>query len=186
MIKGIKIFSFILVLVSLGYMSYLRLTSSYDIFVQNRIINNVFDRYFYDDKVSANKIVDDDFDYLGYIFIPKFNIKRLIKNGTSDVVLDENYVGLHRLSGDLLSDDLIILAGHNVSNVFSRLHSIQSDDIVYINTLEFQKKFIVYDKKVVDEYDISFLSNNRHHELLLITCTKNKGERLIVFLKEVL
>lgn len=172
---------------------YLNFSISYDVSVQNEIIDNIFNMDISDDfNIDNDRLNIDSFntanifydDYLGYVYIPKFNVKRLIKSGTSDNVLNGNYVGMHRLSGSLDGDDLIILAGHNISNVFGKLHSINVDDLIYVNTREFSRKFIVYDEKVVSEYDISFLEDNRKGELLLITCTKNKGERLIVFLKE--
>ena len=138
----------------------------------------------YHDIVVQNKIIDNAFvldSYDGYIFIPRFGIKRLIENGTDSSVLDSGYVGIYESSGDLSGSDLIILAGHNVPNVFSKLHDISIGDIVFVNNGS-DRKFVVYDKKVVSESDFSFF-NNRNNELMLITCDK-KGYRLLVFLKE--
>lgn len=144
--------------------------------VQNKIIDNVFS--------IENTDINYNNDYLGYIEIPRFDIKRLIKYGTSSNILDNDYVGLHKLSGSLDDNKLIILAGHNISNVFSKLHSININDTVYINTKKNNKKFIVYDKKIVNEYDTDYLKEDKNNELILITCTNTKGERLLVMLKE--
>lgn len=141
---------------------------------QKRIVSDVFDN-------SSPNYIDD---YLGYLYVPKYDFKRVIKSGTDSSVLDSGFIGMHRLSGDLSSDDLIILAGHNIKSVFSFLHSINIGDYMYINSYNFSRKFNVYDKKVVNEYDFNYLINNRNNELLLITCTRNKGERLLIFLKE--
>lgn len=138
----------------------------------------------YHDIVVQNKIIDSPFmlnSYDGYIYIPRFGIKRLIKRGTDSSVLDSGYVGIYEASGGLDSDDLIILAGHNISNVFSKLHDISIGDIAFVNN-GYDRKFVVYDKKVVSESDFSFF-NNRRNELMLITCAK-KGYRLLVFFKE--
>ena len=178
-------------------MFYLTIYIKHDISVQNRIIDDIFNVYEESDlstdvvnnisisnesvSIGSNILSDD---YLGYIFIPRFDIKRLIKSGTKDNILNGGYVGMHRLSGSLDGSDLVILAGHNVSNVFSKLHHINNGDSVFINTNLKSRKFIVYDKKTVSEYDIGYLDDNRNNELLLITCTKKKGERLIVFLRE--
>ena len=140
----------------------------YDVVVQNRIID------------SFNSF--DDSDFIGYVEIPKFRVRRLVKSGTSSDVLDNLYVGLFELSNDINSSGLIVLAGHNVSNVFSCLHSISVDDFVYIGYRGGVRRFIVYDKKVISEYDFSYFSN-RKNELMLITCDK-KGYRLLVFLRE--
>ena len=53
--------------------------------------------------------------YEGYIYIPKFNYKNLIKKG--DKALDENLVSMHKLS-DPIGGSNIILSGHNNKYVF--------------------------------------------------------------------
>lgn len=183
MIKKVRIISLILILVSLGIIIYFESIKKYDVYVQNKIIDDVF-------SIDIDERSDDSYlsfdDYLGYISIPKFNIKRLIKNTTDSDILNDGYVGVHELSGDLESDDLIILAGHNVSNVFHKLHSISIGDVIYIQTFNVSREFVVYDTSIVNEHDFSSLVSNRKNELLLITCTKHNGERLLVFLKEVL
>lgn len=131
--------------------------------------------------VVQNKIIDSTFyyDYSGYIDIPKYGVKRLIKSGNYDYVLDNLYVLLYQ--GDLSGDDLIVLAGHNVSSVFSKLHDIKISDYVYI-TGNYTRRFVVYDKLVVRDDDFSFFSN-RKNEMVLFTCDKH-GYRLLVFLRE--
>lgn len=166
--KIVKRISFVLIIISCIIILFIRGYEQYDIVVQNRIIDDTFSIRSFD----------------GYIYIPKFNIKRIIKNGTSSDILDSNYVGMHELSGELYDSDLIILAGHNIDNVFSKLHDILIDDVVFIRGENIDRKFIVYDKRVVSEYDFSFF-NNRSNELILITCDK-KGFRLLVFLREAL
>jgi LPXTG-site transpeptidase (sortase) family protein len=173
MIKGLKVVSLILIYTGVCTFLYIYFSNENDKIIQEGIITNSFN--------SDSNIV---FDNAGYLYIPRFEIKRIIKKGTGNDVLDSGFVGMHRLSGSLESNDLIILAGHNISNVFSKLHYIDIGDIVNINSYSLLRRFIVYDKKIVNEYDFSYLVNNRNNELLLITCTKNKGERLLVFLKE--
>lgn len=191
MIKNIRRISLVVILLSFCINFFLAINDRYDVNVQNDIIDNVFrmeitdnDDIFYRNFLNFknDNYVDDS--YLGYIYIPRFDIKRIIKFGTNDDVLNAGYVGMHSLSSALDSDDLIILAGHNISNVFSKLHSISIGDFIYINTKYISRKFVVYDKRIVSEYDISYLEDNRNNELLLITCTKISGERLLVFLRE--
>lgn len=189
MISKIKIISFIVIIISLVCILFFCYRDVKDIYVQNKIIDNMF---IYDmdngdriENISVNENYNVN-DYLGYIFIPKYNIKRLIKSGTNSNVLDSNYVGMHELSSLIDDDDLIILAGHNVSNVFSCLHDISINDYVILGSSSVSKRFVVYNKVVVNEYDFSYLNENKKNELLLITCTNKNGERLLVMLKEVL
>lgn len=178
MLKGLKIISLVLIYTGVCSLLYLYFSDLEDERVQESIITNEF--------INDSNIVYDDsvINYLGYLSIPRFNIERVIKMGTDSDTLDSGFVGMHRLSGCLESDNLVILAGHNIPSVFSKLHDISIGDIVNINSYKLSRKFIVYDKKIVNEYDFSYLVNNRSNELLLITCTMNKGERLLVFLKE--
>ena len=178
MLKGLKIISLVLIYTGVCSLLYLYFSDLEDERVQESIITNEF--------INDSNIVYDDrvINYLGYLSIPRFNIERVIKMGTDSDTLDSGFVGMHRLSGCLNCDDLVILAGHNISSVFSKLHDIDIGDVVNINSYNLSRRFIVYDKKNVNEYDFSYLVNNRKNELLLITCTMNNGERLLVFLKE--
>lgn len=191
MVRKIKIISVLLIVFSLIFILIFSYNNVKDVYVQNKIIDNMF---IYDSESIKNEISDSNVyninyevsDYLGYIYIPRFNIRRLIKNGTDSSILDSNYVGVHELSSSILDDDLIILAGHNVFNVFSKLHDININDLVILGSSGVSRKFLVYNKVVVNEYDFSYLNSNRKNELLLITCTNKSGERLLVMLKEVL
>ncbi len=177
MLKGLKIISLLLVYAGVCSFCYMYFNDINDRSVQKDIIMDVF-------SGESNIVLDSNSDFLGYLSIPKFDIERVIKNGTDSDILDSGFVGMHRLSACLSCDDLIVLAGHNISNVFSKLHNIDIGDVVNINSFNLSRRFIVYDKKIVNEYDFSYLVNNRKNELLLITCTMNKGERLLVFLRE--
>ena len=172
MIKSIKIISFLVIVLSILIMAYVFLINRHSVRVQNKIIDSVF------------SVDNYEGDYLGYISIPKFNVRRVIKRGTSVSILDDLFVGLYGESS-LSSDDLIILAGHNVPVVFSKLHEISIGDSVFLINGRINRRFDVYDIKVVRDDDFSFF-NNRSNELLLITCTDFSGYRLLVFLKEVL
>lgn len=188
--KRIRIFSFILIFIGVFIKLYFYVSFSYDIKSQNELIDEVFNVDVSNDEsgevVNLKSTVIDYDSFMGYIFIPRFNIKRIIKYGTDDNILNNLYVGIHKLSGSLYDKDMIILAGHDVSNVFSKLHYISIGDEVFINGYDLNRKFVVYDKKIVAEYNSDYLLSNRKNELLLITCTKKSGERLLVFLKEVL
>ena len=160
--KNVGRVSFLVLLFSFIVLVFIRLDEKHSIVVQNKIIDSTF-----------------YYGYSGYIEIPKFGVKRLIKSGDYNYVLDNLYVLLYR--GDLSSDNLIILGGHNVSSVFSKLHDINISDYVYI-TGSYTRRFIVYDKLVVRDDDFSYFYN-RKNEMVLFTCDKD-GYRLLVFLRE--
>ena len=96
--KSIRIISFFIVICCIGYRLIMFGYQYHSIVVQNEIIDNSFKS-------------GDFYDYLGYIEIPKFNIRRLIKYGTDSSVLDSLYVGMFYLSHDIDSDPQLFLQG---------------------------------------------------------------------------
>lgn len=170
--KIVKVFSSIIIVICISYFIFRDVYSYYDISIQNRIIDNAF------------SIDNSSNDYLGYIYIPKYNIKRIIKYGTTSDILDSGYVGMYGLYSDLSSNNLIILAGHDIVNVFSCLHKISIGDFIFLKSNLINRKFVIYYKRVIKDDDFSYFYD-RPHELMLITCDK-EGYRLLVFLREVL
>lgn len=169
--RSVRRVSLVIVFSCLVYYIFINFNQRFDIIYQNKVIDSILNY--------------DISEYDGYIYIPRFNIRRLIKYGTDSSILDRGYVGIYELSGNLYSADLIILAGHNIPNVFSKLHDISIGDSVFLSGNFISRKFVVYDKKVIGDSDFSYFYN-RSNELMLITCTDNYGYRLLVFLREVL
>ncbi len=112
--------------------------------------------------------------YEGYIYIPKFNYKNLIKKG--DKALDENLVSMHRLS-DPIGGSNIILSGHNNKYVFHKLYNLDIGDEIIISDFNIDKRYIVNEIKKVS-IDDSYIFNI--DGLKLITCTNNNQVRLVV------
>ena len=79
--KIVKRISLVIVLICLGYLIFINAYQEYDVISQNRIIDSIFNY--------------DLSDYDGYIYIPRFNIKRLIMRGTDGYTLDQGYVGMY-------------------------------------------------------------------------------------------
>lgn len=131
-----------------------------DINYHNKVINKIKDNHNYK-------------EYYSYIEIPKYNIKRLIKEEVSADILDNNYVGKMNID----TPNLIILAGHNINLVFHKIHYLKENDLVYFN----DKKYIVISYKEIDVNDYSILDNKYDIEtLILMTCTKDQNKRYIV------
>lgn len=135
-------------------------------------------------NIIISKIYDNHVlyhDYLGYIEIPNYGIKRLIKKGTSKDILDSNYVGL---MNDSLDNKRVVLAGHNIKNVFSNLHVIKLNSLIYINNYYHIYKYSVIKKVEINSNDINYLNKKYNYDvLILITCTNKNNKRLLVISK---
>lgn len=116
--------------------------------------------------------------YKGYIYIPKFGYKNVIKKDTS--ALDENLVLMTDFS-DELDGSNIVLAGHNNRYVFNKLYYLNIGDEILISNESKDYKYIVDTTKYikVDDYE----SLNNRDSLTLITCTNNNQKRYIVIAK---
>ena len=129
-----------------------------NIIYQNRIIN---------------KIKDSHLEKDNYIEIPKYSIKRIIKNDISNTTLDNYYVGYMKTN----TPNLIVLAGHNIGLVFHKIHYLKENDLIYINN----NKYIVYEYKEINIDDYSYINKKYDKKtIMLITCTKDKNKRYIV------
>lgn len=136
------------------------------------IINNIS----YQNQIIRN-YDNHNKKYYGYIYIPKYNIKRLIKKGTDNKILDKYYVG----KMEIHKDNLIILAGHNVNSVFHKIHYLKKGDLVYLKNEEYR----VDSYKEININDYSILNKTYNKKtLILITCTKNVLKRYVVICKK--
>lgn len=159
------------ILVSIFLNIFQLISDSKNIEYHEEIITNNFDSY----NLKNN-------DYMGYIEIPKLNIKRLIKEDIK--LIDENFVGFIKESNGLDSNiGTTILAGHNNNLVFKRLKDIEVNDIIKIKTNIHEYEYNVIDTKVIDKDNYQYYTNDGYRKLILITCDKILGKRLIIISK---
>lgn len=121
-------------------------------------------------------------NYLGYIELSNYGIKRLITSGTSKKVLDQNLVGTLSVSANL-DDEVgnVILAGHSTSNVFQKLHYMRVGDQIKIVTHQNTYYYTIVSKNTINDNDMSYFKKiNDKKQLTLVTCKNNSKQRLIV------
>lgn len=134
---------------------------------------------------NIDDIIIDDVEnrkYDGYIYIPKFDYKGLIKKGDSTEVLNSNNILLVDNNSNI-KDEVgnIVLAGHNSKNVFSVLYRLNLEDTILISDFNEEYRFIIYEIKIVNIKDTYILDKTYNKKILtLITCTKDNQKRLIV------
>ena len=112
--------------------------------------------------------------YSGFIYIPKFDYKNLIKEGEDS--LDENLVELTNFS-EKIGDNKIILAGHNNKYVFNKIYNLDIDDQIVISDFIVDYNYKVIGRKIIKVDDFSYFDEDG---LYLITCTNNNQQRFII------
>ena len=116
--------------------------------------------------------------YEGYIYIPKFGYKNLIKKNES--ALDENLVEMPEYS-DEIGGNNIILAGHNNKYVFHKIYYLEKGDEIILSDFLSDYKYTVDKIKYIYVNDYDSLYND--DSITLMTCTDNNQERYIVVAK---
>jgi len=122
-------------------------------------------------NLIKNKVVNE---YLGYIYIPKFDYKNIIDNKSN--TLDDNEVLLPSFSGNI-GDKRIILAGHNNRYVFNKIYNLDINDQIIISDFLVDYSYKVIDKNIIKVDDFSYFNEDG---LYLMTCTLNNQERFII------
>ena len=79
-----KIIGISLIIISLLYLIFKYITIYKNKLIENKLINDF-------------KVENNINQYIGYLEIPRINLNKIIKYGTSKIILDNEYVGL--LSG---------------------------------------------------------------------------------------
>lgn len=137
-----------------------------------------------DDILENRQVYQKENKYFGYINIPKYDYVKLIKNEKS---LDYKNISLINNNSNIKDKNYnIVLAGHNINNIFSVLYRLNINDEIIINTFNSKYKFIVYDIKFVNIKDTYILDNEYDKKILtLITCTQDNQKRLVIKAKNV-
>ena len=124
------------------------------------------------EKTIKNDNIDNI--YSGFIYIPKFNYKNLIKEGNES--LDKDLVMITDFSQNI-GEEKVILAGHNNKYVFNKIFNLDIDDQIIISDFSIDYNYKVKEKKIIKVDDFSYFNDDG---LYLITCTNNNQERFII------
>lgn len=137
-----------------------------------------------------DKILNFD-GIIGYIEIPKIDVKLPIYHGTDDSVLTKGAAHLPNSSfptgGTGNHAVLTAHTGYPTQVFFDNLPDLTNGDLIYINILDEQLTYKVCDINIVDPDDISFLQVDENRNLLsLVTCYPYavNSHRLIVTAEE--
>lgn len=167
-------------------------------FVKNKEVNkketekiiseNFYNSYAKVDNITYNPIQNDidlTNDYVGYVELADYNIKRLIISTTDKIQLDKGFVGILKGSANL-DDEYgnIILAGHSIINVFQNLHYTKVGDTIKLVSHLKEYNFTIVEKHIIADDDFSYFKQSDNQKILtLVTCENNNKKRLVVIAK---
>lgn len=130
--------------------------------------------------ISENRNRSAHYQSVPYLEIPTYHIKRVIQRESTKKYLDDGYVVVWNEEKDLEKIGNILLAGHNIKNVFLDLPKVTLGTRVYLYYKHFIFIYEVVSKKIVHVTEDAYLEDTPYPQLSLITCTKDNQKRLFV------
>ena len=122
----------------------------------------------------------------GNIKIPSLNIELPLYFGDTLAIL-KNGIGHSSFSYFPGEGGTILCMGHNTAQILKRLPNININDQITIETVYGNYNYIVYDTRIVDEYELEAAPMQREKEILMLyTCYPVTGighatQRFIVY-----
>ena len=127
---------------------------------------------------------------IGIISIPTLNIQYPIFNVDNTATLRVGTAAIYPANVEqaLNKSGNVVIAGHNYRNsrMFSKLHTLQNGDSIYITNIAGEKlEYKVYNNYTADEHDFTYATRNTGDaiEISLSTCTNNSSTRTVVWAK---
>lgn len=137
---------------------------------------------------GTKKVYYQNFVMIGYITIPKTNVKLPILEDTTPKALETSVAVLYPSNPQLNEPGNTVIIGHNYRNgkLFSNNKKLSVGDKVLIkDTSGRELTYTIYQKFEAEENDASFYNRDTNGipEITLSTCTDNGEKRTIIFAK---
>lgn len=127
---------------------------------------------------------------IGTISIPRLNIQYPIFSVDNTATLRVGTAAIYpaNMEQALNKPGNVVIAGHNYRNsrMFSKLHTLQNGDSIYITNISGQKlEYKVYNNYTADENDFTYATRDTGEaiEISLSTCTNNSRTRTVIWAK---
>lgn len=127
----------------------------------------------------------NNFVMIGYIEIPKINIKYPILEKETVASLEKSVAVRYPDSAILNEPGNVVIVGHNYRNgqFFSNLEKVATGDMVKITDTKGQTLiYTIYEKYETTPEDVAYITRNvgDNTEITLVTCTDDSNARIIV------
>lgn len=136
-------------------------------------------------EVTRQVTYYNNFVMIGYIEIPKINIKYPILEKETVPSLEQSVAVRYPDNPKLNKPGNVVIAGHNYRNgqFFSNLKNVATGDIIKITDANGQTLvYTVYEKYETTPEDVAYITRDigDNTEITLVTCTDDSSARIIV------
>lgn len=127
----------------------------------------------------------NNFVMIGYIEIPKINIKYPILEKETVASLEQSVAVRYPDNPKLNESGNVVIAGHNYRNgqFFSNLKNVSTGDVVKItDTTGKTLSYTIYEKYETTAEDVAYITRNtgNNTEITLVTCTDDSNARIVI------
>lgn len=127
----------------------------------------------------------NNFVMIGYIEIPKINIKYPILEKETVASLEKSVAVRYPEKATMNEPGNVVIVGHNYRNgqFFSNLKKVATGDIIKITDIKGQTLiYTIYEKYETTPEDVAYITRNvgDNTEITLVTCTDDSNARIIV------
>ena len=126
------------------------------------------------DTISDMFIDVDNSNAIGTIKIEKIDYEGFVFEGTGDDVLEK---GIGHFESSPILEGNVCLAGHNYTNIWADLYTLQNGDIIEYTSILGKKIYEVFEIKEIFETDLSILEETENNMISLITCIENQPQK---------
>lgn len=139
-------------------------------------------------ETTKKKIYYEGFVMIGYITIPKTNVKLPILDSVTPQAIEVAVAALYPSNPKLNEPGNVVIIGHNRRNgqLFSNNEKLSVGDKILIkDTTGRELSYTIYQKFETSEQDTSFYTRNTNGvaEITLSTCTDDSKARIIILAK---
>lgn len=136
-------------------------------------------------EVTRQVTYYNNFVMIGYIEIPKINIKYPILEKETVPSLEQSVAVRYPDNPKLNKPGNVVIAGHNYRNgqFFSNLKNVATGDIIKITDANGQTLvYTIYEKYETTPEDVAYITRDigDNTEITLVTCTDDSSARIIV------
>ena len=140
-----------------------------------------------EEKIKSYVKISSTYNYYQtpLIYIPSINLKAMIEKANNDFSnLDNSLVYYESFN----PSEKVVVFGHSgagYGTYFNRIDEINNNNKVYVYYQDKVYEYRLFNKKCIDESEVSILKNNEEYGMLyLVTCTKkDKSKRLLIALR---
>lgn len=166
---------FIISIIIIIYLLLCKNIYNYYSYISRTIINN-------DPKIS--QIIDSD--YIGYIYIPKINLKKnlfSIESNKNNLEYNVEILKETIFPNNNSNNSIIFLAAHSGPGdnaYFNNLKLLKINDEIILSYNNIIYKYIIIEKKEVIKNGYILDNRKSNDEIVLTTCSDNKDKQLII------